>query len=127
MSEVRTMALASADERLRDWDFRCKCWYICHYAVGVAGIVLSAVIAGAARDDTADLGVLFWLAIAAAVIQGFTTFLGAQKKAVAYRAGWRTLWVATERLRSGVAKEPAEVYNAIERGWELLSRGEVDS
>lgn len=127
MSEAVDKALSAADERLRDWNLRCKTWYVVHYTVGVSGILLNAAIAGFAKLEATNLDWLFWIAIIAAVLQGFTTFFGARKKAAAYRAGWRTLWVARERLESGVETDPRKVFDAIEKGWRQLNEGDAEA
>ena len=125
-SDSISKALASADERLRDWNNRCRLWYSYHYAAGVLGIILSCAIAAFAKLRADELNWLFWVALVAALLQGVTTFFSAKRKAAAYRAGWRTLWVARERLQSGVEPDPKKLYEAIEKGWKQLNAGEQD-
>jgi hypothetical protein len=122
-----TQVLAAADERLRDWNLRCKTFYIYHYLGGILGIVLNLIIATFAKLNAEELDWLFWTALIAAILQGLTTFLSAKRKAAAYRAGWRTLWIAKKRLETGVEPDPAKVLAAVEKGWALINEGDKES
>src|SRR5262249_38851871 len=118
--------LAAANARLDDWNLRTKTWYFYHYSAGILGVVLNFLIAAFARLKAQEMNWLFWAALAAAVLQAITTFVSAKRKTAAYRAGWRVLWVAAQRLKSNVDPDPSKVMDAIEKGWKKINEGDCE-
>jgi hypothetical protein len=116
--------VAAANERLQDWNLRCGTWYVYHYTAGILGVVLNLIIASFAKLKADELNWLFWLALAAATLQGVTTFVAAKRKAAAYRSGWRVLWLAKQRFETRVDPDPKRVLDAINEGWRRINEGD---
>ena len=114
-----------ADERLADWSKRSKQWYGLFYGLGALSVALSITVASRPHfisDDSKTFSDLAW---AAAIFQGLSTFLIASRKAAAYRAAWRGLWIARLRyMRTGKTADDGEaIEKAIVNGWATIDGG----
>ena len=119
---------ALADERLDDWLKRSRQWYALFYTLGALSVVLTITVASRPHFISEDPKTFSDLAWAAAIFQGLNTFLIASRKATAYRAAWRALWVARLRwIGSGQTVESREaVEKAIIGGWSTIDGGYVE-
>lgn|SRR5258705_81109 len=120
---------ALADERLRDWLKRSQQWYFAFYLLGGLSVVLTVTVASRPSFISSNPLVFADLAWAAAVFQGLSTFLIASRKAAAYRAAWRVLWMARLRYiqREKTADDAEQVERAILNGWATIDGGYIES
>lgn len=120
---------ALADERLCDWLKRSQQWYLAFYLLGGLSVVLTVTVASRPHFISSDPAVFADLAWAAAVFQGLSTFLIANRKATAYRAAWRVLWMARLRYVHGekTADDAEHVERAILNGWATIDGGYIES
>ncbi len=120
--------LNSAEARLNDWDGRARSWYWAYYTFGTLAVLLTITVASRPhfiQKDPECLSTLAWLA---AIFQGLSTFLVALSKASAYRAAWRTLWLAKLVYLENPAEKDARkrLRDAMARGWSLIDGGYSD-
>jgi len=117
-----------ADERLADWLRRSRQWYVLFYGLGAASVVLTITVASHPHFISNDPNTFSDLAWAAAIFQGLSTFLIASRKAAAYRAAWRGLWIARLRyVRGGETDDgSAAIEKAIVNGWATIDGGYVE-
>jgi hypothetical protein len=119
--------LALADERLADWNRRAAGWYTVYYALGALAVVLTITVASRPPILEYRPGSLPTLAWPAAIFQGLSTFLVTLPKATAYRAAWRTLWLARlEYVDSQRSEDTAKALKqAVAAGWAIIDGGYV--
>ncbi len=120
--------LSFADDRLADWNRRAKIWYSLYYILGTLALVLTITVASRPHFISRDADWPPTIAWLAAIFQGLSTFLVALPKAAAYRAAWRTLWLARlEYLDS--PQDENRIKNLryhIARGWSQIDGGYTD-
>lgn len=121
--------ISLADERLADWNGRAKQWYVMYYVFGALAVLLTITVASRPYFIPRDAEWLSTLAWLAAIFQGLSTFLVALPKATAYRAAWRTLWLARlEFVDSGGSEEASkQLKQAIAKGWAIIDGGYADA
>jgi len=121
--------LTLANEQLDGWNRRAKQWYAMYYIFGGFAVLLTITVASHPHfipKDTEWLSTLAWLA---AIFQGLTTFLVALPKATAYRAAWRTLWLARLDFidSDGSDESNKKLKQAIAKGWAIIDGGYADA
>jgi type IV secretory pathway VirB2 component (pilin) len=121
--------LTLANERLDDWNRRAKQWYIMYYAFGSLAVLLTVTVASRPDFISKDTGWLSTLAWLAAIFQGLSTFLTALPKATAYRAAWRTLWLARLDFIDSSESDDSrkQLKQAIAKGWSIIDGGYADA
>jgi hypothetical protein len=123
--------LKQANERLADWNYRAKQWYLIYYALGALTVILTITVASR-PDFIPKEPVSVWpstLAWLAAIFQGMSTFFVALPKAAAYRAAWRILWLARLDYNESQQSDETKVFllQAIARGWAMIDSGYSDA
>jgi len=118
-----------ANKRLSDWNTRAGLWYSMYYLFGGLAVLLTITVASRPHFIPTDVDWLATLAWLAAIFQGLNTFLVALPKATAYRAAWRTLWLARLDYVNSDKSEAfsTDLKHAITRGWAIIDGGYTDA
>ena len=107
----------------KSWVFFRKSWWLCHYVVGVVGVVAAITVANkplVLQDLPLLLNGIAWLS---AICVSLLTFLEPKKRARAYTAAWRVLHKAIGTYRhSASPQDPAILFDAVTQGEELVAK-----